>query len=238
MKTFKILGLLLSYPSEDLTMHLDDLMQVLELEKLLPKRQLKKVKAFAETMKEGDLYDLQETYVELFDRGRAHCLHLFEHIHGESRDRGQAMVNLAEAYGEKGLYVATGELPDYLPLFLEFLTLCPLDEAMEFLGDPINVIATIGVKLKKRKASYAVVFEALEALSKVKPDQDMIALARAEPLEVMTNDELDAEWEEASAFDNSDVTSDDCNSCNAFPNATEALQDMATHSLNGDQKNA
>lgn len=238
MKTFKILGLLLSYPSEDLTKHLDDLMQVLELEKMLPKRHLKKVKAFAETMKEGDLYDLQETYVELFDRGRSHCLHLFEHIHGESRDRGQAMVNLAEAYGEKGLYVATGELPDYLPLFLEFLSLCPVEEAMDFLGDPINVIATIGVKLKKRKAYYAVVFEALEALSKVKPDQDMIALARAEPLEELSNDDIDKEWEEASAFDNSDVTSEDCNTCNAFPNATEALQNMATHSLNGDQKNA
>ena len=238
MKTFKILGLLLAYPSEELTQNLDDLMQVLEGERLLPKRHLKKVKAFVETVKAEDIYDLQETYVELFDRGRAHCLHLFEHIHGESRDRGQAMVNLAEAYGEKGLYVATGELPDYLPLFLEFLSLCPVEEAMDFLGDPINVIATIGVKLKKRKASYAVIFEALEALSKVKPDQDMIALARAEPLEEMTNDELDKEWEETSAFDNSDVTSDDCASCNAFPNATEALQNMATHSLNGDQKNA
>ncbi|PCI51060.1 MAG: nitrate reductase molybdenum cofactor assembly chaperone [Alphaproteobacteria bacterium] len=238
MKTFKILGLLLSYPKEELIGHLDDLMQVLELEKLLPARNLKKIKAFTEDLKAGGIYDLQESYVELFDRGRAHCLQLFEHIHGESRDRGMAMVNLAEAYEQKGFYVSKGELPDYLPLFLEFLSLCPLDEAMDFLGDPINVIAAIGVKLKKRGASYAAVFEAIEALSKVKPDQDMIALARAEPLENLTHDDIDKEWEEANAFDNSDVDSADCNTCNAFSGATEEIQNIANELRAGDQKNA
>ncbi len=238
MKTFKILGLLLSYPKEELIQHLDDLMTVLELEKLLPARNLKKIKALAEELKTGDIYEVQENYVELFDRGRAHCLQLFEHIHGESRDRGMAMVNLAEAYGEKGLYVAKGELPDYLPLFLEFLSLCPLDEAMDFLGDPITVIAAIGVKLKKRKANYAVIFEALEVLSKVKPDQDMIAQAKAEPIEVLTNEDIDKDWEEANAFDNSDVDSADCNTCNAFSGATEELQNIASELKIGDQKNA
>lgn len=224
MKTFKILGLLLSYPTEEIITHLDDLMQVMELEKMLPKRNLKKIKAFAAELQSEDIYQVQENYVELFDRGRTHCLQLFEHIHGESRDRGQAMVNLAEAYAEKGLYISAGELPDYLPLFLEFLSLCPADEATTLLGDPINVIATIGVKLKKRRASYAVVFEALEVLSKVRPDAEMIALADAEPLEDMSMEAIDKEWEEASAFDNTDVASEDCNSCNAFPRATEELQ--------------
>lgn len=238
MKTFKILGLLLSYPKEELITHMDDLMQVLELEKLLPRRNLKKIKDFAEHLKAGDIYDLQEDYVELFDRGRAHCLQLFEHIHGESRDRGMAMVNLAEAYEQKGFYVAKGQLPDYLPLFLEFLSLLPVDEAMDFLGDPINVIATIAVKLKKRKASYAVIFAAIEALSKVKPDQDMIALAKAEPLESLTHDDIDKDWEEASAFDNSDINSDDCNTCNAFPGATEEIQNMTNKLEIGGQKNA
>ncbi|NOZ67362.1 MAG: nitrate reductase molybdenum cofactor assembly chaperone, partial [Alphaproteobacteria bacterium] len=115
MKTFKILGLLLSYPKAEILPHLDDLMAVLAQEKLLPVRQIKKVKAFVDDMKVRDIYETQENYVEIFDRGRAHCLHLFEHIHGESRDRGQAMVDLAEAYGQKGFYVTAGELPDYLP---------------------------------------------------------------------------------------------------------------------------
>ncbi|HEC00578.1 MAG TPA: nitrate reductase molybdenum cofactor assembly chaperone [Sphingomonadales bacterium] len=226
MKTFKILGLLLSYPKAEILPHLDDLMAVLAQEKLLPARQIKKVMAFVDDMKVRDIYETQENYVEIFDRGRAHCLHLFEHIHGESRDRGQAMVDLAEAYGQKGLYVTAGELPDYLPLFLEFLSLCPLDEAMDFLGDPITVIAAIGIKLKKRKSPYAVLFEALEVLSRVKPDQDMIAQVQMEPLEEMSLEEIDKDWEEASAFDNSDVDGGDCNSCNAFPNATAELQNI------------
>jgi len=235
MKTFKILGLLLSYPKEDLIEHLDDLGQVIRLERLLPVRQIKKIVKFIEDMKGQDIYALQENYVELFDRGRAHCLQLFEHIHGESRDRGQAMVNLAEAYGEKGLYVSAGELPDYLPLFLEYLSLCSAEEAFEMLGDPINVIATIGVKLKKRKSSYAVIFEALESLSKVKPDADLIALARLEPLVEMSHDDIDAEWEEANAFDNSDVDGADCGSCDVFPNATEEIKKFNDKIMNGGQ---
>ncbi|MCF8473433.1 MAG: nitrate reductase molybdenum cofactor assembly chaperone [Emcibacter sp.] len=226
MKTFKILGLLLSYPTDDLMKHMDDLMQVLEREKFLPAKNLKKIKAFVGEFKTRNMYDIQENYVELFDRGRAHCLQLFEHIHGESRDRGQAMVNLAEAYGEKGFFINSGELPDYLPLFLEFLSLCPADEATELLGDPITVIAAIGVKLKKRGSSYAVVFEALEALSKVKPDMDLIARAKLEPIEDMSFSDIDKEWEEAAAFDNKDTGTDDCNSCNAFPRATEEIKNM------------
>jgi len=136
------------------------------------------------------------------------------------------MVDLAEAYGQKGFYVTAGELPDYLPLFLEFLSLCPLDEAMDFLGDPITVIAAIGVKLKKRKSPYAVLFEALEVLSRVKPDQDMIAQVQMEPLEEMSLEEIDKDWEEASAFDNSDVDGGDCSTCDAFPNATAELQNI------------
>jgi len=235
MKTFKILGLLLSYPSEELITHLDDLMCVLEKENLLPARSMKKVKALSAHMQATDFYALQEDYVELFDRGRAHCLQLFEHIHGESRDRGMAMVNLAEAYAEKGLFVSSGQLPDFLPLFLEFLSLCPVEDALDLLGDPITVIVTIGVKLKKRKSLYAGIFESLEALSKVKADADMVAKVLSEPLEVMTLEDIDKDWEDASAFDNSDMSEGDCSSCNAFPQATEEIQKFNSQNMNGGQ---
>ncbi|WP_417624455.1 nitrate reductase molybdenum cofactor assembly chaperone [Paremcibacter congregatus] len=238
MKTFKILGLLLAYPKPEIIDHLDEMIAVLAQENLLPKRALKKVTAFARSLQGRDIYEIQEDYVELFDRGRAHCLHLFEHIHGESRDRGQAMVNLVEAYGEKGFYITPGELPDYLPLFLEFLSHCPAEEATELLGDPINVIGAIGIKLKKRKAPYAVIFEALESLSRVKPDAAMMAEAKAAPVEELTAEDIDKDWEEAAAFDNTDVAGDDCNSCSAFPNAAEALKeftDPAPQHLNGGQ---
>lgn len=213
MKTFKILGMLLSYPKQPMIDHLADIEQVLTSEAILPKRHLNKILKFTAALKQGDLYELQEDYVMLFDRGRAHCLHMFEHIHGESRDRGQAMVNLKESYAERGFYMTDGELPDYLPLFLEYLSCCPVEEAIDLIGDPINVIATIGVKLKKRDSLYSVLFDAIEALAKVKADSAVVERAKAAELEIQTLEQLDKEWAEAEAFDNSTENLTDCVSC-------------------------
>lgn len=209
MKTFKILGLLLSYPKSDLIDNLDEIEAVISEERLFAKRDFKNILKFTAYLRDNDIYALQEEYVALFDRGRAHCLHLFEHIHGESRDRGQAMVNLVESYAERGFYMKEGELPDYLPLFLEYLSHIPAEEAVDLIGDPVNVIATIAIRLKKRKSPYHIMFEALVALSKVSPDAAIVADANATQLRDQTLEELDEEWAEAEAFDNSA----ECNTC-------------------------
>ena len=201
MKTFKVLGLLLSYPKTEWVSHLDELGPLLLQENFLPQRQLRSVLAFIEELKSADLYTLQEEYCSTFDRGRSHCLHLFEHIHGESRDRGQAMVNLADAYEAKGFFIDQAELPDYIPMFLEFLSLCPQNEAVALLGEPIDIMATIGTRLKKRDSSYAVLFEALVALSRVKPSREIIEEVMAQELEDDSLEAIDKEWEEAAAFD-------------------------------------
>ncbi|MBT5187685.1 MAG: nitrate reductase molybdenum cofactor assembly chaperone [Kordiimonadaceae bacterium] len=224
MKTFKILALLLAYPKPELIDNMADIKEVLKTEALLPKRPLKNVLAFCDYLTQSDIYELQEDYVNLFDRGRTHCLHMFEHIHGESRDRGQAMVNLVESYAERGFFMAEGELPDYLPLFLEFLSTCPAGEAVEFIGDPINVIATIGIRLKKRDSLYAALFQAMESLSKVKPDQAVIAEANAAEIIEQTLDELDEEWAETEAFDNSA----DCGSCDVTSIAAQNINPPQT----------
>lgn len=201
MKSFKVLGLLLSYPEQGWISHLDECEAVLIQEKLLPKRSLAAVQTFISGLQRSDIYEAQEQYVATFDRGRSHCLHLFEHIHGESRDRGQAMVNLAAAYEAKGLFIDQAELPDYIPLFLEFLSLCPPDEAISLLGEPIDIIATIGARLKERKSPYATLFEALVAASKAKPDPDRLRTVLAAEREDTSLEALDKEWEEAAAFD-------------------------------------
>src|SRR5574340_957832 len=108
-----------------------------------------------------------ENYVAVFDRNPSHSLHLFEHIHGESRDRGSAMVALLEEYWKRDFDASASELPDYVPLFLEFLSLLPADEALELLGDAVHVIATIGRKLDANGSPYATAFQVLEALSPV-----------------------------------------------------------------------
>ncbi len=230
MKTFKLLGLLLTYPEGTVFSASEELVQILREEALLPEKSIEKINAFLTTQKSRDLMDVQEEYVETFDRGRAHCLHLFEHIHGESRDRGQAMVDLSQTYAEKGLKIDSSELPDYLPLFMEYLSICEFLEASGLLGEAIDVIAMIGTKLKKTNSPYADVFESIEALSAIKADEAKVkeALAKA-PKDPETLEELDAEWKEAEAF-SGDPLADaaiDCSTCNAFPNATDALQKMA-----------
>jgi len=200
MKTFKVLGLLMSYPKPEWITHLDECEVLLMEEKFLPKKHLQAVLAFIAELKTADIYDVQEEFVGTFDRGRTHSLHLFEHIHGESRDRGQAMVNLADAYEEKGFFIDQAELPDYIPLFLEFLSLCPVDEAVALLGEPIDIMATIAARLKKRDSSYAALFEALVALSRVKPSREKIEEVLAQEPEDTSLEALDKEWEEAAAF--------------------------------------
>jgi nitrate reductase delta subunit len=212
MKSLRVLGLLMSYPKPEWVSHLEDCKSLLVQEQFLPKKHMRAVLKFIENLEAVDLYSAQEEYVETFDRGRSHSLHLFEHIHGESRDRGQAMVNLSSAYEEKGFFIDQAELPDYIPLFLEFLSLCPIDEALELLGEPIDIMATIAVRLRKRNSSYNVLFDALVALSRVKPSQDKIDEVLAQDLEDDSLEALDKEWEEAAAFAGQpDQT--DCRTC-------------------------
>jgi nitrate reductase delta subunit len=230
MKTFKLLGLLLTYPEGTVYSASDELLQTLRSEALLPEKFIKKVEIFLTAQKDQDLMAAQEDYVETFDHGRAHCLHLFEHIHGESRDRGQAMVDLSETYATKDLHIDSSELPDYLPLFMEYLSRCDPRNAAELLGEAIDVIAVIGAKLKKRKSPYADIFTCIEELSAAKVDKRKInnALkeARKDP---ETLEELDEQWKEAEAFAGDPLAdaAADSNICNAFPNTMEALNKIA-----------
>ncbi len=229
MKTFKLLGLLLTYPEGTVYSESNKLLQTLRSESLLPEKFIKKVETFLTTQKAQDLMTAQEDYVETFDRGRAHCLHLFEHIHGESRDRGQAMVNLSETYAAKGLYIDNNELPDYLPLFMEYLSRCEFQDATKLLGEAIDVIAAIGAKLKKNKSPYADIFTSIEVLSAVKADTEKIKTALREAhKDPKTLEELDKQWKEAEAFTSDPLTDvvADSNACNAFPNTMEALNKM------------
>ena len=221
MKTFKILGLLLSYPQAQLIEARSEIVERLREEALLAEKTIKRIARFLDSQAEKDLLDVAERYVETFDRGRAHCLHLFEHIHGESRDRGQAMVDLCETYASKGLYVKNNELPDYLPLFMEYLSLCSLKEASDLLGEAIDVIAAIGARLGKRNSPYAVVFAAIESLSAVKVDRTKVKeVLESAPKDPQTWEELDEQWREAEAFGGDPLAATNCKACNPFANNT------------------
>jgi len=166
MKHYRILSALLQYPEVDLVAALP------ELEAGLIPQMRVRVAPLLIHLAENDMIMLQQEYVQTFDRTPSHSLHLFEHIHGESRDRGQAMVDLMEEYKKHGLEMMGDELPDFVPLFLEFLSqLGDEEEAGRLLGDAVHVLAHLGRKLAANGSVYACVFDVLEALSPVPAEE-------------------------------------------------------------------
>jgi nitrate reductase molybdenum cofactor assembly chaperone NarJ/NarW len=120
MRTLKVLSALLTYPTPELIAAADELKVVIAREGVLPRTHAAGVTALIDDLASRDLFDAQERYILLFDRTRSLSLHLFEHVHGESRDRGQAMVDLIKLYEDGGYEPTAAELPDFLPLFLEY----------------------------------------------------------------------------------------------------------------------
>jgi len=197
MQTFRVLSALLRYPEQELLNAADELIEVLEGEALLPATERCAVAAFIEELSRLELLDAQERYVALFDRSRSLSLHLYEHVHGESRDRGQAMVRLDQLYRLHGLEIAARELPDYLPLFLEFLSLLPERAARSMLADAVHVIAALAAKLHERGSAYAPVMAAVEALAAHPAAPHAVAEAvSALPAEADTLAALDRQWED------------------------------------------
>ena len=191
-RTFKALSALLSYPTGELCAAIPEITAAIAAEGLVSDEAGNQLEPLLADLATLDLYDLQERYVELFDKTRRHSLHLFEHIHGESRDRGQAMVDLAEHYRRGGLVVAANELPDFIPLFLEFLSAQPFEEARGLLNETAHIFALLEERLAKRNGGYAAVFTALRSIAS---EPAMVAGAA----EIDEPDDLaaiDAAWEE------------------------------------------
>jgi nitrate reductase delta subunit len=193
--TLRALGALLTYPRADLIAALPEIGDVLANSRLLPAAERERLAALVATMRAADLLDLEQAYVELFDRGRATSLHLFEHVHGESRDRGQAMVDLEEVYARAGFHLTARELPDYLPVVLEYLSCRSQVEAREMLGDCAHILRTIGEGLARRGSGYAAVFAAVLAVAQ-EPGLDWNRQSEA-PLPERP---VDADWAETPAF--------------------------------------
>lgn len=165
MKTLRACAALLAYPEAELLAALPELADAIDVERLLPRGARAELKGLIEELGREPLSASQERYVSLFDRSRALSLHLFEHVHGESRDRGQAMVDLASMYEGRGLAVDGHELPDYLPAFIEFASLQSGPEARGLLGEAADVLRALGERLAARGSRYCAVFAALLAIA-------------------------------------------------------------------------
>lgn len=172
MQSLHLLSLLLGYPTPELQTVCDEIGNRLAGDAALPADTVKRLHPLLTRLASSDIYAAQETYIELFDRGRAHCLHLFEHVHGESRDRGQAMVDLRQRYLDAGLEPVSNELPDYLPLYLDFCSTLGPDTARDMLAEPGVVLVALAARLAQKESDYAPVFALLCDIAGVEQDAE------------------------------------------------------------------
>lgn len=165
---YKWFSALLCYPEAELIEALPEFQAAL---KEWPELQSQegRLKSFLDYLGSHNLRELQENYVATFDRNRDHALYIFEHVYGEDRDRGSAMVDLLQEYRNHGFELGDDELPDYLPALLEYLSQVPSEHAQKLLGDAVHVIAHIGGKLEKSGSPYAVLLQGITELSPVAP---------------------------------------------------------------------
>ncbi len=185
--TFKALSVLLQYPSPELLAQAGELESIVLAENHFTPDTKERLVAFIQHLK-------QEQYVGLFDRSRALSLHLFEHVHGESRDRGQAMVDLKDHYQAHGFVMdSNNELPDYLPLLLEFLAYIPKEESRDMLRELLAILIGIFSRLRALDSQYASIFAALIALTEIEVND----IPTVDPKSIFINEEeLDEQWEE------------------------------------------
>lgn len=197
-RTLKALSLILSYPTKELQEAMPEIGAVLMSDTRFTTATRRDLRPLAESLWQDDIYELEERYVMLFDRSRTLSLNLFEHVHGESRDRGGAMVSLVETYRDGGFDPATSELPDHLPVLLEFLAMRPPAEARDTLADAAHIFQALQARLARRESAYGAVFAALLQLSGAKANTEAVAELLDQPEDDPEDLEaLDAVWEES-----------------------------------------
>ena len=189
--TLRTLAAMLRYPDAAFREAVPELMEALASERVLPAARLTELSSLLRQLQAMDPYDVESRFVDTFDRGRATSLHLFEHVHGDSRDRGPALVDLGQTYERVGLVLCGDELPDHLSVILEFASTQPWRVARDFLGEMAHILTAIFSALRERESPYASVVAAVLELAGHK------ALA----VPVVPDENMDDAWAEPPAFD-------------------------------------
>jgi len=189
--SLRVLSALLMYPDAAMRSHLPEMRDLLRDEAAVSHARRVELDTLMDTLRRTEQLAAESDYVELFDRGRSTSLHLFEHVHGDSRDRGPAMIDLGQTYEKAGLILTEGELPDYLPAVLEFVSTQPPREARAFLGEMAHIFNAIFGALQQRDSAYASVLGALLEL----------AGEKAQPVKPAVEEALDESWAEPVVFD-------------------------------------
>ncbi|KGM52291.1 nitrate reductase [Lysobacter concretionis Ko07 = DSM 16239] len=209
MSLLKLVGVLMDYPQDALWQHREELLEAANDPALSPARR-RALADFVRGLLDTDPLTAQDRWLRLFDRGRSMSLLLFEHIHGESRDRGQAMVDLIEAYRKNGFELAAKELPDYLPLLLEYLGHRPEAEARDWLQHVSNIVGLLAARAAERESPYALLFELLVEYADGKLDLGVFRKRASEEPRDDTPEVMDRLWEEEAVRFGAEAPGEDC----------------------------
>jgi nitrate reductase delta subunit len=209
MKTLKLISVLLDYPADELWQHREELLGAVD-DAGLAERRRAELGRFVAGLLALDPLSAQERWLDLFDRGRSMSLLLFEHVHGESRDRGQAMVNLVETYRRAGLELASRELPDYLPLVLEYLSRRPESEVVDWLSHTRQILGLLAARAGERASPYALLFELLIETGHGEVDLGAVRRRVADELRDDTPEAMDRVWEEEAVRFGAEAPPADC----------------------------
>ena len=227
MKLLKLIAVLLEYPHTDLWEHGDELRAACADTALSDTRQ-SQLHGFVDGLLEQDPMAAQETWLGLFDRGRAMSLLLFEHIHGESRDRGQAMVDLLATYQQAGFTLESKQLPDYLPLVLEYLSMRPIAEVRDWLGHVGHILELLAARAEERGSAYAVPLATLVEVAQGKVDLDLLRQRVASEERDDTPEAMDKVWEEEVVRFGAEAPTEDCQAPTRLPAGVKRIEPTVT----------
>lgn len=228
MDILLVISRLLDYPNESLIDDEADLCHSIWSSPLKESTQ-EKLQQFMWQQLDRNLLDIQSEYDGLFERGRSLGLWLFEHVHGESRDRGQAMVDLLNQYKLAGLEISQKELPDYIPLYLEFLATQGEENARIGLQEVENILALLHARLEKRESHYTVLFSALLELAQTQVDLNEVRTRVAGEARDDTRKALDAAWEEEEITFGNEAATEGCTTTRKPAESQRADLDVPVH---------
>lgn len=188
----RALSALLAYPDSELRAALPEITDVIRTSRAIKKRHRTNLIALADEIANSEELEAESRYVDLFDRGKQTSLNLFEHVHGDGRQRGPAMLELRERYLGADMEPMGDELPDHLPLMLEYLSCQSLSETRSMIGEIAHILRQLGNTLLKRQSRYAAVMAALLAIGNEKGLDSNAVIPPPE--------DLDRDWEQKPAF--------------------------------------
>lgn len=223
MSVLKLIGVLLDYPQDEMWQHGDELLEAVNTSALSAARR-KELVTFVQELLDSDPLTAQDSWLQTFDRGRSMSLLLFEHIHGESRDRGQAMVDLISAYRKNGFELAAKELPDYLPLLLEYLSHRPQEEVSDWLSHISHIVGMLAARAMERESPYQLLFRLLVELSDGRVDLAALRQRASEEPRDDTTEAMDRVWEEEVVRFGAEAPADDCLPTSRHPRPSAAAQ--------------